>query len=211
MKSCFEHKRLYSSERLYEYYSSILHMAESDYGDQITKSNKYKSSELRYRLRKFVSISEELKKNGYSFIVVNKEVEYIYQIFACGLIYVGRSRDPFKRFGEHLTGSGSGCSSSVIVESAIDNNVAPELKVIDICEVGSTAVEAYWIGSSNCVNSQQYKSKELDFKNSPSSYKCVVARQKLGIEPYEFSSLYNLDGKKILDICSEVLEKIIST
>lgn len=193
-------KSFYSSERLCEYYSTMLHMVESEYGDQITESNTYKRSELRYRLRKFISISEQLKKNGYQYILVSKEIEYIYQIFACGLTYIGRSKDPFKRFGEHFTRSG--CSSSIVVESAIDNNVIPQLEVIDICAMGSTAVEAYWIGNSDCVNSQKYKLKRLDLKNSPNSYKCVVARQKLGIEPYKFNSLYNLNSKKFLDFSS---------
>lgn len=190
---------MYSKERRHEYYSSILEMVESQYGEGITESRKYIHSEWRYRLRKFIYISEELKKNGYSFVISNEEIEYIYKMSACGMNYIGKTKDPFKRFVEHMTSTD--CSSSLVIDSAIDNNIVPKLEVIDICEAKATAVEAYWIGSLNCINKQTYKKKRYELEKSPNSYKCVVARKRLGIEPFEFDVLKNIDGYDEVCIC----------
>jgi hypothetical protein len=181
----------YSKEHRTNYYEAVLQMEKSIYGDGITESRRYQLSELRYRLRKLCSISEDLKKAGYNFIIVQEEVEYIYNFSACGLNYIGKTKDPFQRFGRHITDPT--ISSALVAESAIDNSIVPLLEVIDICAVGEVAVEAYWINNFNCVNTQKYKLKKYELQKSPYSHKCVIARQKLGIEPFEFSSLINLE------------------
>jgi hypothetical protein len=173
----------------------MLNMADSVYGETVVNSTYY-LSELRYRVREYIKISDDLKEMGYHFILIGQGVEFIYKMYACGILYIGKTKDPFKRFGEHVINSTN--SAMAVVSAAIDNMVVPRMEVIDLCEEKCTEVESFWIIDSDCVNTARYKNKYKGFVTNPQNFKCVTARKKLGVEPYHFEKMHGTCLKDLI-------------
>ena len=154
----------------------------------IPNTRKYSRAEVRYRIRDCVGLSDELKEMGYSFIIQLQNIEYIYHHSACGINYIGRTKDPFAKYRDHIIGANS--TSGAVIVAAIDIQLVPAMKVIDITEASTGAgVEGYWMTQMECVNYQRNASQLAAFIESPNPHSCVQARINLGHPPSVFKEL----------------------
>jgi len=122
-----------------------------------------------------VKLSDDLIAAGHDCIVMRPDVRYVYQLEACGLRYIGQTKDPLQRYECHLCKDES--ASVLVVTAAIDNNVAPTMTVLDITDqMSALVVEAFWINRLTCVNKTCSESQYKKWLKDSSKYNCVIAK-----------------------------------
>lgn len=172
-----------------KYFQEILQCAFPEYVKEATALQKAHNSQIRSVLRNFVFLSSELKQLEYSFSRPCKNIKYIYRLEACNLRYIGQTNDPLERFTNHIGGNDNK-GSGILVQSAMDNNLVPQMEILDICDDRSKfAIEGYWMSQFECVNKQRNLDHLNAFLKEPEKFRSVVAHRLMGKQPTEFKEL----------------------